>query len=57
MTLFSEVKIVPKASAATLSGGAPLSALVVDDDHCMLQVVHQMKELGNLLQWLRLLAD
>ena len=44
MTLFSEVKIVPEAPAATLSGGAPLSALVVDDDHCLLQVVHQMME-------------
>ena len=42
MALISEVKIVPKAPAVTLSGGVPLSALVVDDDHCLLEVVHQM---------------
>jgi two-component system capsular synthesis sensor histidine kinase RcsC len=44
MALISEVKIVPKAPAVTLSGGVPLSALVVDDDHCLLEVVHQMVE-------------
>ena len=48
MALISEVKIVPKAPAVTLSGGVPLSALVVDDDHCLLEVVHQMVEIARI---------
>lgn len=44
MTLISEIEIGSKAPAATLSRGAPLRALVVDDDLCLLSVVHQMVE-------------
>ena len=44
MALVSEVRTGAKVNDAILPGALPLSALVVDDDHCLLQVVHQMME-------------
>jgi CheY-like chemotaxis protein len=44
MALISEERTGTKVNDAILHGAVPLSALVVDDDHCLLQVVHEMLE-------------
>ena len=44
MASVSEVRTGAKVNDAILPGALPLSALVVDDDHCLLQVVYQMME-------------
>jgi DNA-binding NtrC family response regulator len=44
MAFYSEAKKVPGTDDAPSRRSAPARALVVDDDHCLVQVVHQMLE-------------